>query len=129
MIQARITRSLLQKGGASSNLKQDSNSSHYFSQNLVKDDDKEVKSTEVAVSKKATKRKKVPIQLEVKEVSEPKNWRYFLENIEKMREKRDAPVDIMGCDRLSDETADPKVILHVPHLSCCPLSFGDFHAK
>ena len=128
MIHARIT-SLLQKGGASSNLKQDSNSSHYFSQNLVKDDDEEVKSTAVAVSKKATKRKKVPIQLEVKEVSELKNWRYFLENIEKMREKRDAPVDIMGCDRLSDETADPKVILHVPRLSCSPLSFGDFHAK
>ena len=42
-------------------------------------------------------------------VSQPGNWRTVHANIEKMREKRDAPVDVMGCDKLSDVTAEPKV--------------------
>ncbi|GAA55643.1 guanine nucleotide exchange factor VAV2 [Clonorchis sinensis] len=40
---------------------------------------------------------------------EPANWRLQLQNITQMREDRDAPVDIMGCERLADRKADPKV--------------------
>ncbi|KAG5448030.1 Endonuclease III-like protein 1 [Clonorchis sinensis] len=39
---------------------------------------------------------------------EPANWRLQLQNITQMREDRDAPVDIMGCERLADRKADPK---------------------
>lgn len=38
-----------------------------------------------------------------------KDWREQLENIRRMRAKRDAPVDLMGCERLSDASAEPKV--------------------
>ena len=40
---------------------------------------------------------------------EPDEWRTHLENIRIMRQNRDAPVDLMGCDRLSDKNAEPKV--------------------
>ncbi|CAH8448170.1 unnamed protein product [Schistosoma turkestanicum] len=39
---------------------------------------------------------------------EPLHWRAQLSNIRKMRESRDAPVDLMGCERLADETEHPK---------------------
>ena len=41
--------------------------------------------------------------------SEPPLWKEQLENIRKMREGKDAPVDTMGCDKLKDENASPKV--------------------
>ena len=34
-----------------------------------------------------------------KPVTPPENWSDMLENIRKMREKRDAPVDTMGCQK------------------------------
>ncbi len=40
---------------------------------------------------------------------EPHNWRALYDNIKKMRSNRDAPVDVVGCDRLADEHAEPKV--------------------
>ena len=40
---------------------------------------------------------------------EPQNWRQQLANINDMRKHRDAPVDTMGCDRISDTRAEPKV--------------------
>ncbi len=39
----------------------------------------------------------------------PANWRRVYDNILKMREARDAPVDSMGCERAHDEMAEPKV--------------------
>ncbi|VDQ02912.1 unnamed protein product [Trichobilharzia regenti] len=39
---------------------------------------------------------------------EPSKWRIQLDNIRKMRESRDAPVDTMGCERLANESEDPK---------------------
>lgn len=39
----------------------------------------------------------------------PPKWREQLANIIRMRKARDAPVDIMGCERLADSTEDPKV--------------------
>ncbi|KER25088.1 hypothetical protein T265_07380 [Opisthorchis viverrini] len=39
---------------------------------------------------------------------EPANWRLQLQNITQMRKDRDAPVDVMGCERLADRKADPK---------------------
>ncbi len=39
----------------------------------------------------------------------PPNWQKELDNIYKMRSCRDAPVDTMGCDKISDETASPEV--------------------
>ena len=40
---------------------------------------------------------------------EPPLWREQLENIKKMREARDAPVDTMGAAALPDKTAPPVV--------------------
>ncbi|XP_003744683.1 endonuclease III-like protein 1 [Galendromus occidentalis] len=40
---------------------------------------------------------------------EPKNWFQILEGVRKMREKKDAPCDIMGCHMVSGEKADPKL--------------------
>ena len=40
---------------------------------------------------------------------EPLNWRLLLSNIQKMREKRDAIVDGLGCERCSDEEKGTKV--------------------
>ena len=39
----------------------------------------------------------------------PVDWRHVYDNIVTMRRERDAPVDVMGCDRLYDTTAAPKV--------------------
>ena len=43
-----------------------------------------------------------------KGIPHPK-WREQLDNIVKMREKRDAPVDSMGCERCSDTEAPPRI--------------------
>ena len=42
---------------------------------------------------------------------EPSAWRSALENIREMRKSRDAPVDTMGCDVISDSRASPEVSL------------------
>ena len=44
-----------------------------------------------------------------KEKWEPPGWRTQLENINEMRKNRDAPVDSMGCDDISDALASPQV--------------------
>ncbi|CAI2368687.1 unnamed protein product [Moneuplotes crassus] len=49
---------------------------------------------------KALKKPKLPKR------AEPKNWQKLWEGIEKMREKKDAPVDSMGCDECGDKNAD-----------------------
>ena len=41
---------------------------------------------------------------------EPPDWRKQLENINEMRKNRDAPVDTMGCDVISDALASPQVL-------------------
>lgn len=41
---------------------------------------------------------------------EPPLWKQQLLNIYEMRRFRDAAVDSMGCDRISDKSADPKVM-------------------
>ena len=46
-----------------------------------------------------------------KEKWEPPGWRTQLENINEMRKNRDAPVDTMGCDVISDALASPQVSL------------------
>ena len=40
---------------------------------------------------------------------QPPSWRQQLTNIQAMRVVRDAPVDVMGCDKLSDKDASPEV--------------------
>lgn len=40
---------------------------------------------------------------------QPPFWKQQLLNIYEMRRCRDAPVDTMGCDRISDRKAEPKV--------------------
>lgn len=40
---------------------------------------------------------------------EPVKWKEQLNNVREMRKSRDAPVDTMGCDRISDEKASPEV--------------------
>jgi hypothetical protein len=40
---------------------------------------------------------------------EPKNWHEVVNNIREMRKQRDAPVDTMGCDKCTDESAPPEV--------------------
>ena len=44
---------------------------------------------------------------------EPKNWRDQFDNIRKMREKADAPVDNVGASKLADATVLPEVIVHM----------------
>ena len=44
-----------------------------------------------------------------KEKWQPPLWKQQLLNIYEMRRRRDAPVDTMGCDRISDEKAEPRV--------------------
>ena len=39
----------------------------------------------------------------------PKNWREQYDNIKKMREKYDAPVDTVGASKLADASALPEV--------------------
>ncbi|XP_050394327.1 endonuclease III-like protein 1 [Patella vulgata] len=39
---------------------------------------------------------------------QPVKWREMLNNIREMRKNRDAPVDTMGCDVISDHKAEPK---------------------
>ena len=47
---------------------------------------------------------------EMKKVKwEPEHWKQHLENIYEMRKFRNAPVDTMGCDRISDLKAEPQV--------------------
>jgi len=46
-----------------------------------------------------------------KEKWEPPIWRKQLKNMYEMRKNRDAPVDSMGCDVISDVTAKPEVCL------------------
>lgn len=41
---------------------------------------------------------------------EPPNWIEQYDNILEMRKQHNAPVDTMGCDRISDEKAEPRVI-------------------
>ncbi|XP_067672023.1 endonuclease III-like protein 1 [Haliotis asinina] len=48
---------------------------------------------------------------------EPPNWRNQLSNIYQMRSKRDAPVDTMGCDVISDTRAAPEVFRYQVLLS------------
>ncbi|XP_071813811.1 endonuclease III-like protein 1 [Apostichopus japonicus] len=72
--------------------------------------------------KNVVKRKHVPIQYEteVKVKKEPRehseetpweplNWKEQLLNMHEMRKNKDAPVDVMGCNKLQDDDADPKV--------------------
>jgi len=40
---------------------------------------------------------------------EPTMWKQQLDNIYEMRKLRDAPVDSMGCDVISDKNASPEV--------------------
>jgi hypothetical protein len=53
-----------------------------------------------------------------KEKWEPPIWRKQLKNMYEMRKNRDAPVDSMGCDVISDVTAKPEVCLQL-----CPFYF------
>ncbi|XP_043567130.1 endonuclease III-like protein 1 isoform X1 [Chiloscyllium plagiosum] len=48
---------------------------------------------------------------------EPKDWREQLDNIRKMREGRDAPVDHMGAEQCFDKTAAPEVMRYQVLLS------------
>lgn len=52
-------------------------------------------------------------QTEVKEEKPwfPPNWEEVLSNIREMRSMGGAPVDDMGCDKCSDESAPPHVII------------------
>jgi len=45
-------------------------------------------------------------------------WREHLNNIEKMRCERNAPVDFMGCEQICDKSAAPEVSILLP-LCCC----------
>jgi len=53
-------------------------------------------------------------------------WREHLNNIEKMRCERNAPVDFMGCEQISDKSAAPEVsiIVWVRLLFICCIVFS-----
>ncbi|CAG2108035.1 unnamed protein product [Medioppia subpectinata] len=61
-------------------------------------------SSEEVLPKKSTKKSSLKVVSK-----EPKNWRQILENIRKMRDKRDAVVDSMGAEKTFDENeGNPK---------------------
>ena len=60
---------------------------------------------ETSVKPKIRKEKQNPSQTHWM----PDNWKLHLDNIYKMRIKRDAAVDTMGCDRISDRREEPQV--------------------
>lgn len=64
---------------------------------------------------------KVAVPDEVVDVPswEPKNWRDQYENIRKMREKADAPVDNVGASKLADTSVLPEVLPEVFY--CCSM--------
>lgn len=66
-------------------------------------------------------------QVEVND-GKPLNWRAMLNNIRKMRENKDAPVDSMGCHKCPDENESPKV-LHPSLLFTFLLSQGFLDTK
>lgn len=49
-------------------------------------------------------------------------WREHLNNIEKMRADRNAPVDSMGCEQLCDKSAAPEVSILSVHFTCWLMS-------
>ena len=63
---------------------------------------------------------------------EPKNWRDQFDNIRKMREKADAPVDNVGASKLADTTVLPEVIVHLlllwTYFNMCYYLFADYNA-
>ena len=65
-------------------------------------DDKKGKG--ISLSKKPARRRRVKKEEEEDDGWEPLLWRVQLENIKKMREKRDAPVDLMGAHALAEQT-------------------------
>ncbi|XP_046352813.2 endonuclease III-like protein 1 [Haliotis rufescens] len=73
-----------------------------------------------SVKQEAAKQKKKSDNIEVdvkREKWEPPNWRNQLKNIYQMRSRRDAPVDTMGCDVISDTQASPEVFRYQVLLS------------
>ena len=98
--------------------------SKIFSNITVSESTKPTKTPKLNLSK-LSKRKHVDIKIEseskqpdhdmVSEVKsekwEPSSWRQQLENINDMRKNRDAPVDTMGCDVISDVQAAPEVCI------------------
>ena len=96
--------------------------SKIFSNMTVSESTKPTKTPKLNLSK-LPKRKHVDIKLEreskqpdhdmvsvvKREKWEPPLWRPQLENINEMRKNRDAPVDTMGCDVISDVQAAPEV--------------------
>lgn len=64
--------------------------------------------------KKKNTRQRKPRVREVKneehvKVEAPENWEEMYEKLREMRKKVKAPVDTMGCERLGDKAATPKV--------------------
>ena len=95
--------------------------SKIFSNMTVSESTKPTKTPKLNLSK-LSKRKHVDIKIESeskqpddmvsvvkKEKWQPPSWRPQLENINEMRKNRDAPVDTMGCDVISDVQAAPEV--------------------
>ena len=64
---------------------------------------------------------KIAVPDEVADVPtwEPKNWRDQFDNIRKMREKADAPVDNVGAAKLADTTVLPEVLWYYIVYSFC----------
>ena len=103
--------------------------SKVFSKMIVSESTKPTKTPKLNLSK-LSKRKHVDIKIESeskqpdhdmvsvvkREKWEPPSWRPQLENIYEMRKNRDAPVDTMGCDVISDVQAAPEVCIKYTHL-------------
>lgn len=87
-----------------------------FAENSVHDLKKEQPNNISIGKKRKGKKEKTELKYETensvdvkKEKWEPTNWRQQLKNMYEMRKNRDAPVDSMGCDVISDVTAKPEV--------------------
>ena len=93
-----------------------------YSNSINKKDVKHEQKKQKAKKRAAIKQEKVEIKYENEQTisgntategkkarKEPQLWREQIQNIEEMRKFRDAPVDSMGCDVISDDKASPEV--------------------
>ena len=60
--------------------------------------------TTAIFSKMPKERRHVKISIEA-----PNNWQKVYDNILEMRKDKNAPVDTMGCEKVSEMSSDPKV--------------------
>lgn len=79
-----------------------------FDMNTLEDNDRCNVPSEEEIHKPPKPRGRVRVKQEEEDGWEPPMWRQQLKNITKMRETRDAPVDLMGAHKNAEQTTHVK---------------------